>query len=105
MLHDFEKDIQRAGELKHERIDKLWELINKANKQGWVTTLQSPKIPDSVKKGTSPESIRFLTIEGNGIRYNHCYTLLDAKAVTLENNYTDIICLLRNPWGKNSRGV
>jgi hypothetical protein len=23
----------------------------------------------------------------------------------LENNYTDIICLLRNPWGKNSRGL
>ena len=42
LLHDFEKDIARAGELKEERIDKLWDIINKANKVGWVTTLESP---------------------------------------------------------------
>lgn len=105
LLHDFEKDIARAGELKEERIDKLWEIINKANKLGWVTTLESPKIPDAVRKKSDPESIRFLTVDGKGIRYNHSYTLLDVKTVTLENNYTDIICLLRNPWGKNSRGL
>lgn len=104
-MHDFKKDISRAGELKNERVDKLWEIVNKANKQGWVTTLQSPQIPEYVKRGTTEESIRFATVEGKGIRYNHCYTLLDAKPVTLENNYTDIICLLRNPWGKNSRGL
>jgi hypothetical protein len=83
LLHDFEKDIARAGELKEERIDKLWDIINKANKLGWVTTLESPKIPDNVKKNSDPESVRFLTVDGKGIRYNHSYTLLDAKTVTL----------------------
>jgi hypothetical protein len=45
------KDITRAGELKEERIDKLWDLINKANKAGWVTTFSSPPIPQHVSKG------------------------------------------------------
>jgi hypothetical protein len=63
------------------------------------------QIPSGVAAALSQDNVRFATIDDKGIRYGHCYTLLDAKPVTLENNYTDIICLLRNPWGKNSRGL
>ena len=44
------------------------------------------------------------TIDGKGIRYSHSYSLLDARVIKLENGYTDIILLLRNPWGKCNRG-
>ena len=48
--------------------------------------------------------MRWLTIEGKGIFYNHTYTILDARVVTLPNNWTDLLLLVRNPWGKSSKG-
>lgn len=44
------------------------------------------------------------TIDGRGIKWNHCYTILDARPITLANGWTDIIVLMRNPWGKDQRG-
>ena len=46
-----------------------------------------------------------MSIDGKGIKYGHTYTLLDTRTVKLENGYTDIIGLFRNPSGKSSRGL
>lgn len=40
-----------------------------------------------------------------GLKYDHTYTILDATTVKLANNYTDIIVLMRNPSGKNCKGI
>ena len=40
-IEDYTKDITRA-DFMEERVDKLWKVIDTANKKGWVTTASTP---------------------------------------------------------------
>lgn len=102
-IEDYMKDITRA-DFMEERVDKLWKVIDTANKKGWVTTASTPQIPQKKKDMLDEDGLRWATIDDLGIKYNHVYTLLDARVIKLPNGFTDIICLMRNPWGKNTRG-
>lgn len=46
-IDHYKGDIRRQGKAKEERLDKLWRIFDEANRKGWVTTVSSPKIPDS----------------------------------------------------------
>lgn len=103
-IDHYKQDIRRVGEAREERLDKLWKVLDEANRKGWVTTLTSGKMPAKSDIVRDEESLRWATIDGKGIKYNHTYTVLDARPVTLANAYTDLILLIRNPTNKNSRG-
>lgn len=106
----FHMDIRRGKQLENERFDKFYQLLNEATKKQWIVTGSTPDYPDELK-GKDEETLRWATINGQGIKYNHCYTILDVRQVNLEKKhlrkketYTDIIALFRNPSGKSSRG-
>lgn len=103
-INHYKQDIRRVGEAREERLDKLWKVLDEANRKGWVTTLTSGQMPTKSDIVRDEESLRWATIDGKGIKYNHTYTVLDARPVTLANAYTDLILLVRNPTNKNSRG-
>jgi hypothetical protein len=88
----------------NERVDKFWKIIDTANKKGWVTTASTGPIPIRKQDMLDEDGLRWATIDDMGIRYNHIYTILDARIIKLTNNFTDIIVLMRNPWGKNAKG-
>jgi len=71
--------------------------MDEANKKGWVTTASTAIIPPDRAAGLDEDGARWATVDGRGIRFGHTYTMLDARPVTLANNYTDIIILMRNP--------
>jgi hypothetical protein len=102
-ISDFLKNITRA-DYANERVDKFWKIIDTANKKGWVTTCSTEEIPERKRDMLDEDGLRWATIDDLGIRYNHVYTLLDARIIKLPNDFTDIIVLMRNPWGKNTRG-
>lgn len=79
-------------------------MIREGNKKGWVTCLHTRKMSAAQLATTDPANLRWATLDGKGIKYNFTYTLLDARVMTLANGFTDIIVLLRNPSGKDSRG-
>ena len=79
-------------------------MINEANKKCWTMTASSPSLPNKVAINMDSKNRHWATIDGKGIRYSHSYSILDARVIKLENDYTDIILLLRNPWGKDTRG-
>jgi hypothetical protein len=102
-ISDFLKNITRADYM-NERVDKFWQIIIGANKKGWVTTASTCPIPDRKLELLDEDGMRWATIDDLGIKYNHIYTILDARVINLANGFTDIIVLMRNPWGKNTRG-
>ena len=104
-LTDYLRDIRRVGAAKEERLDKLWATLDEANKKGWVTTASTPQLPADRARTLDEDGARWASVDGRGIRFGHTYTVLDARAVTLANNYTDVILLLRNPSGKSARGA
>ena len=104
-IEAFTKDLRRSSSEQGERLDKLWKLLDGANRKGWVTTATTPPLPAAQARLLDEDGARWATIEGMGIRYGHTYTILDGRAVTLANGYTDIILLCRNPWGKSTRGA
>ena len=103
-ISHYKGDVRRVGEAREERIDKLWKVLDEANRKGWVTTVTSPAMPAQQDIVRDEEALRWATIDGKGIKYSHTYTVLDARPVTLANAYTDLILLVRNPTNKNSRG-
>jgi Calpain family cysteine protease len=100
---DYSHDINR-GENKEERLDKMYQLLEEAKKKNHVVTFNSANFPPEFLKKYVPERLLSMSVNDKGIKYNYCYTMLDIKTVTLANNYTDIILLLRNPSGKNEKG-
>lgn len=96
---DYKMDVARGPYLKDERLDKLFQVMQEANKKGWVMTATTLALPAKIRK-MGELAARQATIGDKGIRYDHIYTILDVRAVTLRNDYTDIILLLRNPSGK-----
>ena len=103
-MEDFKPDLKRGAGASHERFDVFWKMLDEANKKGWVTTCTTPKMPEEMLE-ESEEIQRWASIDGKGLRYNHTYTILDARTVKLKNDYTDIIALLRNPSGKTCKGA
>ena len=67
-------------------------------------TANSAAIPPKLAMNMDNKTLHWATIEGKGIKYSHSYTVLYARPIVLANNFTDIIILLRNPWGKDTRG-
>ena len=109
-VSSFHMDIRRGKQLEHERFDKFYQLIQEATKKQWIITGSTPDFPDDLKN-KDEETLKWATINNQGIKYNHCYTILDVRQVNLEKKhqrrketYTDIIALFRNPSGKSSRG-
>lgn len=109
-ISTFRMDIRRGKQLERERFDKFYQLIAEAAKKQWIVTGSTPDLPKELQ-GKDEETLRWATIDGQGIKYNHCYTILDVREVNLEKKhqrkaevYTDIIGLFRNPSGKSARG-
>jgi hypothetical protein len=113
-ISEFQLDIRRGKKLEEERFDKFYQLINEASKKEWVVTGTTPKLPEEIKKkakGGHLDNLRLTTINNLGIKYNHCYTLLETRKIVIRktvkavniNDYTDIIALYRNPAGKEGR--
>lgn len=102
-IDDYKKDINRAGE-KEERLDKLWRIIDECNQKGWIMTANSAAIPPKLAMNMDTKTLHWATIDGKGIKFSHAYTVLYARPLVLANGFTDIILLLRNPWGKDTRG-
>jgi hypothetical protein len=69
-----------------------------------VVTFTSPPLPEEFKSSIGLELARKMTVQDKGILYGYTYTMLELKVVTLANNYTDIIVMLRDPSGKTKKG-
>lgn len=48
-------------------------------------------MPKEIGAMRDEESLRWISINNKGIKYNHTYTVLDARPVTLANKYTDLL--------------
>ena len=103
-IEHYKGDIRRAGAAREERLDKLWHVIDEGNRKGWVTTVSSVPMPKEMGIIRDEASLRWISIDNKGIKYNHTYTVLDARPVTLANKYTDLLVQIRNPSNKNNRG-
>jgi hypothetical protein len=69
----------------------LWHVIDEGNRKGWVTTVSTIPMPKEIGAMRDEESLRWISINNRGIKYNHTYTVLDARPVTLANKYTDLL--------------
>lgn len=81
-IADFRTDIKRGPGVSVERFDKFWQMVDEANKKGWVCCFSTGPMPKEADLNDE-ESNRWVTVDGKGIKYSHTYTVLDARIMKL----------------------